>query len=124
VQDLIGGLGRRRLVTVDAAETVQKAMELMQQYDIEQIPVKKGNEITGSVSQNGLFKKLMQDINLKEQQVETVQEAAIPVVAMNTPIERLTGYITKDNGAILAKDETGDYHIITKYDVLNALSKG
>jgi cystathionine beta-synthase len=66
----------------------------------------------------------MQDINLKEQQVETVQETAIPVVAMETPIERLTGYITKDNGAILAKDETGDYHIITKYDVLNALSKG
>ncbi len=104
--------------------TVQEAMELMQQYDIEQIPVKSGNDISGSVSQHGLFKKLMQDINLKDQAVEHVQEAAIPVVAMNTPIERLTGYINKDNGAVLAKDESGDYHIVTKYDVLNALSKG
>ncbi len=124
VQDLIGGLGRRRLVTIDADQTVQQAMELMQQYDIEQIPVKTGQDITGSVSQHGLFKKLMQDLNLKDQAVSHVQEAAIPVVAMNTPIERLTGYINKDNGAVLAKDESGDYHIITKYDVLNALSKG
>jgi cystathionine beta-synthase len=70
-----------------------------------------------------LFRRLMQDINLKEQQVQSVMEAAIPLVAMDTPIERLTSYLNKDNGAVLAKDETGDHHIITKYDLLNALSK-
>lgn len=124
VQDLIGGLGNRRLVTINADQTVQEAMELMQQYDIEQMPVLNNADITGSVSQSGLFRKLMQDLNLREQTVQTVLETAIPVVSMTTPIERLTGYINKDNGAVLARDESGSYHIITKYDVLNALSKG
>lgn len=124
VQDLIGGLGTRKLVTINTEDSVQKAMELMQKYDIEQIPVKQGNEIVASVSQSGLFKKLMSDINVKDQAVSSVQETAIPLVAMNTPLERLTGYINKENNAVLAKDESGIYHIITQYDVLNALSKG
>ncbi len=124
VQDLIGGLGARRLVTIEKTDTIQKAMDLMQQYDIEQIPVTAGGEMCGSVSQHGLFKKLMQDTHIKENTIESVLEAAIPVVAMNTPIERLTAYINKENGGILSKDESGNYHILTKYDVLNALSKG
>jgi cystathionine beta-synthase len=124
VQDLIGGLGRRRLVTVEAGDKVSQAMELMQKYDIEQIPVMKAGEIVGALSQNGLFKKLMADVQVKEQEIETVMEAAIPLVAMNTPLERLTSYINKDNNAVLAKDESGNVHILTQYDVLNALSKG
>jgi len=36
-------------------------------------------------------------------------------------MERLTSLITKENGAVLAKDDTGDYHIVTKYDVIQAL---
>lgn len=123
VQDLIGGLGRRRLVTIEETDTVHKAMELMQHYDIEQIPVMKEGAIIASVSRNGLFKKLMKDVNLKDQPVIDVKEEAIPVVKMDTPIERLTGYITKENGAVLAKDDSGDYHIITQYDILNGLSK-
>jgi len=31
--------------------------------------------------------------------------------------------INKENGAVLAKDETGNYHIVTKYDVLQTLGK-
>ncbi|WP_129021013.1 pyridoxal-phosphate dependent enzyme [Edaphocola flava] len=124
VQDLIGGLGRRRLVTVEAGDKVSQAMELMQKYDIEQIPVMKAGEIVGALSQNGLFKKLMADVQVKEQEIETVMEAAIPLVAMNTPLERLTSYINKDNNSVLAKDESGNVHILTQYDVLNALSKG
>jgi len=45
------------------------------------------------------------------------------VVDMGTQIDRLTKYINKDNGAVLTRDESGDFHILTKYDVLNALGK-
>jgi len=124
VQDLIGGLGRRPLVTIKADQTVAEAMDLFQKYDIEQMPVMENNEIRASLSQHGLFKKLMADVQVKDQQVAAVQEPAIPVVSMDTPIERLTAYMNKENGAILAKDDSGDYHILTQYDVLSALSKG
>jgi cystathionine beta-synthase len=124
VRDLIGGLGRRRLVTIDEDSRVTDAMELMKKYDIEQIPVLKNGEITGSLSQSGLFKKLIENAELREQMVGDAKESAIPEVDMDTALERLTHYINKDNGAVLTKDESGQFHILTKYDILNAFSKG
>lgn len=124
VRDLIGGLGRRRVVTIDEDAKVSDAVELMKKYDIEQIPVMKDNVITGSVTQAGLFKKLIEDNNVRDFNIADVNEGALPMVEMNTPLERLTSYINKDNGAVMAKDESGQYHILTKYDVLDAFSKG
>jgi cystathionine beta-synthase len=46
------------------------------------------------------------------------------VVSEDTPIERLSAYINKDNGAVLTENESGQYNIVTKYDILQALGKG
>lgn len=124
VKDLIGGLGARRLITVAADSKVSDVLELMKKYDIEQIPVTDKGEITGAVTQAGLFKKLMEQSNIREQPVTVIVEKPLPVVEMDTPLERLAHYINKENGAVLTRDESGQYHILTKYDVLNALSKG
>lgn len=123
VKDLIGGLGRRRLVTIDADSSVAEAMSAMKKYDIEQIPVMTNGEMTGSITQNGLFKKLMEDADIKDKKVSEVTEAPMPVVSMDTRVDRLTQFINKDNGGVLAKDDSGDYHILTKYDIINAFSK-
>ncbi len=124
VRDLIGGLGRRRLVTIDENATVADAMELMKKYDIEQIPVMLDGEVTGALTQSGLFKRLMENSEVREQLVGDVKEHAMPVVDMDIAVERLTHYINKDNGAVLTRDESGQYSILTKYDILNAFSKG
>jgi cystathionine beta-synthase len=50
-------------------------------------------------------------------------EKAYPEVALDTPLERLSSLITKENGAVLAKDEGGNYQIVTKYDVIKSLAK-
>lgn len=123
VRDLLGGLGRRRLVTIDEDAQVNQAFDLMKKYDIEQIPVMKDGEITGAVTQVGLFKKMMDNHEVKDFNVADVKEAALPVVELDTPLERLNHYINKENGAVLTRDESGQYHILTKYDIINALSK-
>jgi cystathionine beta-synthase len=123
VKDLIGGLGRRRLVTIDSNSNVAEAMAAMKKYDIEQIPVMTNGEMTGSITQNGLFKKLMEDADIKDKKVSEVTEAPMPVVSMDTRVDRLTQFINKDNGGVLAKDDSGDFHILTKYDIINAFSK-
>lgn len=123
VKDLIAGLGKRRLVTIDESAKVSDALALMKKYDIEQIPVMNAGMITGAITQAGLFKKLIENSDVKESDIATVKENALPVVEMDTTVERLSNYINKENGAVLAKDESGEYHILTKYDVLNAFSK-
>src|ERR1700712_1011857 len=69
VKDLIGGLGRRRLVTIESNKKVSDALELMKKYDIEQIPVMDGREVKGAISQNGLFRKMMEDVQVREKHI-------------------------------------------------------
>ena len=55
--------------------------------------------------------------------MESVLEPAYPLVDFDTPVERLGNLITKESGAVIAKDEKGEYHIVTKYDVIQSLAK-
>ncbi|MCB0697134.1 MAG: cystathionine beta-synthase, partial [Chitinophagaceae bacterium] len=87
------------------------------------IPVMKETQITGTITQMGLFKKMIDNHDVKDFNVADVMEAPMPVVEMSLPLDRLSSAIGKDNGAVLAKDDSGQYHILTKYDIINALSK-
>lgn len=122
-KDIVSGRKAKRLVSVDAGILVSEAVELMKKYDIEQIPVMKEDSCIGAISESGLFQKLFSNAELKNETVETVLEPAYPLVAFDTPVERLGKLITKENGAVLAKDEKGELHIVTKYDVIQCLAK-
>ena len=122
-KDIVNGRIHKRLVTVTPQQTVAEAVELMRKYDIEQIPVMQDGEPACSVSENGLFLKLFSNPDIKNKTVETVMEPSFPIVAFDSPVERLGSLITKDNGAVLARDEKGDYHIVTKYDIIQSLAK-
>ncbi len=122
-KDIVNGRKANRLVSVQSSQTVADAVELMKKYDIEQIPVMNQNNIIGSLSESGLFQKIFSNPEIKNATVESVLEHAYPVVDFETPVERLGSLITKENGAVLAKDETGAYHIVTKYDVIQSLAK-
>jgi len=122
-KDIVSGRVGKKLVTVEPTHTVADAVELMKKYDIEQIPVMNNQEIIGSISEEGLFLKIFNNAEIKHATVESVMEPAFTVVEFTTPVEKLGQLITKDNGAVLAKDETGSYHIVTKYDILQSLTK-
>jgi len=124
VKDLLAGLGRRRLVTVNADQPVSEAMAEMKKYDIEQLPVMKDGEVMGALTQAGLFKRILDDADLRTRTISEVMEDALPVVEMDMPVDRLKRHIGKEVGAVLARDESGQYHILTKYDVLDAMGKG
>lgn len=122
-KDIVSGRTAKRLVTIDPAKTVAEAVELLKRYDIEQIPVMKDGELVGAISESGLFQKVFNNPEIRNATVESVMEHAYPIVDFETPVERLGSLITKENGAVLAKDEKGDYHIVTKYDVIHSLAK-
>jgi len=123
-KDIINGRGpKKKIISVQQEHTVAQAVELMKKYDIEHIPVMNEKEPVGSISEAGLFQKVFSNPDIRNAKVETVIEKAYPLVDFNTPVERLSTLIHKENGAVLSKDETGNYHIVTKYDIIQALAK-
>ncbi len=122
-KDIIRARAGKKLITVQPGDSVARAVELMKKYDIEHIPVMRGNENIGALSEGGLFKKVFHNPAIKNEIAEKVMEPAYPVVDLETPVERLGNLINRENGAVLAIDETGNYHIVTKYDIIQSLAK-
>jgi cystathionine beta-synthase len=121
IREIIRSRGSKKLITVEKQHSVSEAVELMKRYDIEQIPVMEDDLPVGAISQQGLFTKIFADPDLKNSTIQAVMEKGFPIVPFDSPAEKLTQYISKENGAVLTRDEAGSYHIITKYDVIAAL---
>ncbi|MBN8853972.1 MAG: cystathionine beta-synthase [Sphingobacteriales bacterium 50-39] len=121
-KDIISGRGAKRLITADPDQTVGEAFELMQKYNVENLPVLQQGEPIGAISESGLFARMMSNgQDIKGKKIAEVLEKPYPIVSFDTPLERLSTLITRENGAVLAKDDSGNYHIVTKYDVIHAL---
>ena len=122
-KDIINGRGGKSILVLTPNNTVAEAIELMKKYDIENIPVMEKGRNIGAISESGLFDKILTDSAIVFKLIESVLEKAYPEVAFDIPVERLSSYINKENGAVLSKDEMGSYHIVTKYDILQSISK-
>ena len=122
-KDLISGRGTQKLVVLTSTDIVSTAIAMMKKYDIENIPVIDNGVNIGAISEGGLFDKLLNDPGIVSKTVNEVMEKAYPEVAFDTPVERLSNFINKENGAVLSKDEGGTFHIVTKYDIIQSLTK-
>jgi cystathionine beta-synthase len=120
---LVEGKGMQVTVSVEHDTPVAKVIELMEEHDISQLPVKKGGEFIGSIDQLGLLNEIVRDKKLKEKEIGTICSGPYPIVPWNMPIEEISTIFTKIYRAVLTCDNLGDYHMITKIDVLEALAK-
>lgn len=121
--DLVAGHKNLKLVTVEENATVCDAWDLMKKFNISQIPVKRGNEYVGSLSDSFLFTKVLENGEVKNQEVRTVMQAPFPEVGEKAPIEEVSKLITRDNNAVLLRDMGGNVHIITKHDIIQAVAQ-
>ena len=122
-KEIINGRKSQKLVSLTPDHTVLEAVGLMKKYDIENIPVFDNGKNIGAISESGLFDKLLNNPEIKLQSVKDVMEKPYPEVSFDTPVERLSSFINKENGAVLSKDDSGIYQIVTKYDIIQSLSK-
>lgn len=122
VRDLLRANANRELITVNADDKVRRALEVMKEYDISQMPVMKGDEIVGSVSENTLLTFILENpFNHAEKPVLEIMDDPFPMVEEDLPVRKLNKYVSKKVPAVMAKDQSGKLHILTKYDILQMI---
>ncbi|MDI9342375.1 MAG: pyridoxal-phosphate dependent enzyme [Sediminibacterium sp.] len=121
--DLIASHRNQKLVTIESSASMSEALALMNKFNISQLPVTKGKEIVGSLNDNYLFNKLIENADIKNESIEKLMQPAFPIVGEQAPIEEVSKLITKDNNAVLLRDLGGSMHIITKHDVIQAVAQ-
>lgn len=123
IRDILSTKPDSTLITIDAAANVADAVVLMSSNDIDQLPVMDHGKMIGSLSETGLLARLMADSSLKSHAVKEVMERPFPIVAEDTSIEKLSSLVNKETSAVITFDNLNLPHIITKSDIIRALSK-
>jgi cystathionine beta-synthase len=113
----------QKLVTVKTTDTVGIAVQMMKKFSISQLPVTNENEnFVGSLTDTALFGMIMENHELKQKLVAEVMSISFPFVDAKASLEEVSRLITKDNAAVLVKDLMNQVHIITKQDLIEAIS--
>lgn len=115
--------GKSKLVSIDSQITVGEAVKILNQVSISQIPVKEGEQFVGSLSDNSILGKLIEEPSIKDRPVKDVMEPAFKFVGLDNTIDVLSSLINRENKALLVRDETNQVHIITQSDLLMAVTK-
>jgi len=110
------------LVTVYGEQLVSHAIDNMRKYYISQIPVVKDGKFVGSLDDSKVYQLLLDDPSLRDAPVSTIMQPAFPIVKADASLEDVSKLITKENAAVLVELEGENYHIVTRHDVISAIS--
>ena len=119
-KDLIDGHSHLPLVTVSPTAPLSNAASLMKTHDITQIPVIEKGKVVGAIDDQCILNCMLDNPN-SNVLIGEVMGAAYPVVDLTTPIEEVARMVKEGHRAVLVEFGEG-HHIITKQDIITAMS--
>lgn len=114
--------GSYQLVVSNKSDKVKDAIALMNSKSVSQIPVMEDGNVVGSITDNKLLTKIILNPELKDAHVSEVMEDSMKFVALDSTLDVLSSMLDKEK-AILVRDDNHQIHIITKHDILEAITK-
>ncbi|MDQ3534766.1 MAG: cystathionine beta-synthase [Bacteroidota bacterium] len=114
--------GSGKLVSVSSDARVSEVISIFNKEGFSQLPVTDGENIIGSLIDYKILNQLLEDSSLKEKKVSDVMEKPFQFVALHNTLDVLSSFIDKNNPALLVRDEKNQVHIITKHDLLMAMT--
>jgi cystathionine beta-synthase len=122
VKDVISRKSSKDFYHVTPETTVKAAFETMKKMDISQMPVMSGTDMVGSISENSVLTYLLENpMKHADHAISDIMDAPFPIVNEELPIKQLNRYISKRIPAVIARDKAGSMHVLTKYDIIQAV---
>jgi cystathionine beta-synthase len=106
------------LISLGPSAHVRQALNLMTTYGVSELPVLDGADGVGSLSEEPLMARVLEDSALLERPVAEVMRAPFPVVDAATSLDRLLTLLTRESTAVLVRRGGVLAGILTRYDVL------
>jgi len=111
--------GAPGLVTVQPAQTARQALNLMETYDISQLPIVDERECVGSVNESSLMAQAIAHPVVLDQPVRDIMESPYPVVDDTVPLDQFSDLLSRETPAVLVRSAGKLSGIVTRYDVLH-----
>lgn len=122
ISDIISRKKDRSFFSAKVDDTIRSAFNLMKSHDLSQLPVMDSDKIVGSITETQVLNILLENpLKNSERLLKEVMGAAFPEVSEDTPISQINRYISKEIPAVITRDLSGGIHIVTQYDLIQAI---
>jgi cystathionine beta-synthase len=122
VKDIIAMKKNKHFIAVQKVETVRRTFEIMREHDISQMPVMDNGNIVGAVTESKILSYMLENPYANtEKPVESIMSESFPIVDADLSFRLLAKYFDRKISAVVARDRAGVHHILTQYDVIQAI---
>jgi cystathionine beta-synthase len=122
MQEMKGEGAPREIVSVQPDSAVRRALALMTQYNVSQLPVIVEGDCVGHLSEPNLMAHVLENPTLLDDSVQTMMDPPLPVVDAHLDLQAVTRLLTRQNPAVLIRREGELSGILTRFDVLRYLT--
>jgi cystathionine beta-synthase len=112
------------LIKIDCTGTVRDALNLMEEYNVSQIPVIENGEQKGTLSEGTLLSRVLSEPEALDKPLTGYLEAPFPAVEEDASMKSVIEHLTTGEHALLVRRGGQFVGIITKFDVLHYLTNG
>ncbi|MEQ8329545.1 MAG: pyridoxal-phosphate dependent enzyme [Longimicrobiales bacterium] len=122
VREMLNEREAEGVITVAPATSVRMALSTITAHDIGQLPVVREGECVGSVTEGDLMSRVIGDPEVLDHTVESVMDRPYPVLEGHVDAEEVTRLLQRGNDACLVREGGKLTGIVTRYDVVRALT--
>lgn len=111
------------LVALAPHDPVHRAVDLMRNQDISQIPILDEGQVVGSLEERSVLTKVLADLSVTGKPVEAIMEAPFPSTPLDTPLEAAAQTLSHGPSALIVTDQGKPVGILTKMDLVAYLAR-
>lgn len=121
-RDLIKSHVNLPLLSINGGEPIHNAINIMRKFGVSQLPVIAEGKFVGSVDDAHLLEVLTKDNAARDKLIRDYMQEPFPVVQASDPLSTIGKNMNANCGAVLVDLGQGKYHIITRHDLVAAMS--
>jgi cystathionine beta-synthase len=110
------------LVSINYDDTVDRALSLIREFNISQLPVLKEGNVVGSVSEGVLLQKVLDGSAHGDTRVEYLLEKPLPLVPLDAHLPRAMKVLAASNAAVAVDQHGKPAGILTRFDLLEYIN--
>jgi cystathionine beta-synthase/cysteine synthase A len=121
-EDILQLKARRDLIFAWPEHTLAEVFEMMKQNDVSQLPIVSYNAPIGSISENKILSILIENDDAMNSKVVGFMEKPFPVCTLDATISELSAKLQQNASGVLINMSDGRLQLITKSDLIDALT--
>ena len=114
----------RQLISVESGQPLRRALTLIEQHDVSQLPVLRGAEIVGTLEEGEVLRTALASPESLERKVDEFMAPPLPIVGSDEPAEAVAKLLASRNAAVLVRSDGAVTGILTRYDMLKFIAGG